>query len=182
MKTKILLTCLLLTAVAAQAQLKIGIKAGPNFATIDGLSDVKMRTGIHFGAFAEVKLSPNFAVQPEVLYSMQGAKIDREGFEDIKFDYLTVPVVAKFYLISDLLSLEAGPQFSFLVNDNAKLALDDPSTFDFAVVGGLGINITKSLIVQGRYVVGLTDASTDALRNADYKNHVIQISVGYAFF
>ncbi|HMI06958.1 MAG TPA: porin family protein [Flavobacterium sp.] len=178
MKKLIVLTVLLVGLFSAQAQLRIGIKAGPNFANLDGVSiDTKMKTGFHFGVAAELKLPANFAIEPEVLYSSQGAKVDSAVLDDIQYDYVTVPVLLKYYLISDLLSIEAGPQFSFLVNDNNDFDPGDSSTFDFAALGGVGVNLGKHLFLQGRYVVGLTDASA----NADVTNRVIQLSVGYMF-
>src|SRR5690606_20818809 len=106
----------------------------------------------------------------------QGAKVDSDAVDDINFNYVTVPVLAKFYLITDRLSVEAGPQFSFLIDDNVKDQFETES-FDFAAVGGLGLNITDNIFAQARYVVGLTDASKDA----EVKNRVIQVSLGYRF-
>lgn len=177
MKSKILLLLALIGSFnLAQAQLRIGIKAGANFANLEGISiDTKMRTGFHFGALAELKLPGSFALQPEVLYSSQGADIDEEALDDIQYDYITVPVMLKYYLVKDLFNIELGPQFAFLVNDNVDL--EDSSTFDFAAVGGVGVDLGKSFFVQGRYVLGLTDASADA----DVTNRVIQLSLGYKF-
>lgn len=177
MKSKIFLLLILMASFnLAQAQLRIGIKAGANFANLEGVSlDTKMRTGFHFGALAELKLPGSFALQPEVLYSSQGADIDEEAFQDIQYDYITVPVMLKYYLVKDLFNIELGPQFAFLVNDNVDI--EDSSTFDFAAVGGVGVDLGKSFFVQGRYVLGLTDASADA----DVTNRVIQLSLGYKF-
>lgn len=163
----------------AQAQLRIGIKAGPNFADLDGniAADTKMRTSFHFGAIAELKLPGSFALQPELLYSSQGAEVKTANVKDIQYDYITVPVMLKYYLISDIINIEFGPQFSFLINDDQNFDPDDSSTFDFAALGGLGVNLGQHFFVQGRYVLGLTDAST----NADIKNRVIQLSLGYKF-
>jgi hypothetical protein len=178
---KILLLFVLLCAISnAQAQLRIGVKAGANFADLDGVSfKTEMRTGFHFGAILELKLPGSLALQPELLYSSQGAKVNSAAFDDIQYDYITVPVMLKYYLIKDIIDVEIGPQFSFLVNDNVDFG--DSSTFDFAALGGVGVDLGDHVFLQGRYVLGLTSASTDALANADIKNKVIQISVGYKF-
>jgi opacity protein-like surface antigen len=74
-------------------------------------------------------------------------------------------------------SLELGPQASFLLSERNNFDIKDANTFDFAVVGGLGLNITKNLFIQGRYGLGLTDASKDA----EVKNSVVQVSAGIRF-
>lgn len=178
MKKLLVMAILFMAGLAnSNAQvLKFGLKAGVNFANLSG-TDAEGYDGLtsfHFGAVGEIKVFQNFAIQPEVLYSSQGAKSD--AFDDIKYDYITVPVLAKFYLITDKLSLEAGPQFSFLVNDNVDETIETES-FDFAAVGGLGFNFSKHVFAQARYVVGLTDTTKDA----DVKNAVIQLSIGYTF-
>ncbi|HLF53512.1 porin family protein [Flavobacterium sp.] len=162
------------TNVEAQA-IKFGVKAGANFSDFEG-NDINTSTltSYHFGALVEIKVFSKFAIQPEAMFSSQGAKV--EGSNDFKLDYINVPVLAKFYLISDRLSLDVGPQFGFLVDDNVAETFETES-FDFAAVGGIGLNITKNLFAQARYVVGLTEMS----KEAEVKNKVIQLSVGYTF-
>ncbi|WP_291118211.1 porin family protein [Flavobacterium sp. UBA6135] len=169
---------LLMHATSNAQFLKFGLKAGANFASLDGdgVSGLDTYTSFHFGGLVEFKVLENLSIQPEVLYSSQGAKVNEENIKDINFNYITVPVLAKIYLISEKLSLEAGPQFSFLMNDNLNDQLESKS-FDFAAVGGLGLQITDNVFVQGRYVLGLTDTTS----NAEIKNRVIQVSVGYRF-
>lgn len=176
---KAILTAVILCACAfnAQAQLlKFGIKAGPNFANfsggVDGI-DYSARTSFHAGLLVEFKATPSLGIQPELLYSSQGADVD--GFGDFNLDYVSVPVMAKFYVLGDKLSIDIGPQFSFLV-DEAEEALENES-FDFAVGGGASLYVTKSLFASARYTLGLTEASKDA----EVKNSVFQVSVGYMF-
>jgi opacity protein-like surface antigen len=178
---KAILSVIILMACGlnANAQVfKLGIKAGPNFANFTG-SDINTstRTGFHGGAAAELGITSKFAIAPEFLYSSQGADFD--GFGDVNFDYVAVPVLARIYILSDKLSIDVGPQFSFLV-DNSDEAFDNDGNqdFDFAVAGGLTLNLTKSIFLQARYTAGLTEASKDA----EVKNSVFQVSVGYYFF
>ena len=176
-KSLILAIALVFISINSHAQkVKFGLKAGANFANLTGndADGFDGLTSYHIGAVLELNILENFSVQPELLYSSQGAKQD--GFDDVKLDYVTVPVLAKFYLISDRLSLEAGPQFSFLVNDNLDNTFEKKD-YDFAAVGGLGFNFTKNIFAQARYVVGLTDTTKDA----EIKNSIIQVSLGYTF-
>lgn len=176
MKNLFLIAAALFLGVSASnaQDLKFGAKIGANFSTLDGGGiNGDNLTSFHVGILAELNLLENFSVQPELLYSSQGTEYQNE---DIKLDYLSLPVLAKFYLITDKLSLEAGPQFSFLVNDDVRGQFD-AKTFDFAAVGGLGYNLTSFIFVQARYVVGLTDTSKDA----SVTNKVIQLSAGLRF-
>lgn len=165
-----------------QSLINFGIKAGPNFASFNGGTDIdySSRTSYHAGLVAEIKAFPNMSIQPEFLYSSQGADVD--GVGDFNLDYISIPVLAKFYIVSDKVSLEAGPQFSFLVDQreqafNGITTSKDNNSFDFALAGGLGLNITQSFFAQARYTIGLTDISTEA----DVTNAVFQVSVGYMF-
>lgn len=182
--TSFILLAFFMGLFTSQAQfLKFGIKAGPNFANFSGgVSgiDYTSRTSFHAGAFLQIKPFENFALQPEVMYSSQGA--DVEGVGDFNLDYISVPVMARFFVISDRLSLDVGPQFSFLVDD-AEVVFDevagdaDTESFDFAVAGGVTLNVVGGLFVSGRYSIGLTEAS----KEAEVKNAVFQLSLGYTF-
>ena len=167
----------------SQAQmLKFGVKGGVNFANYTGGEisgvDFKTITSYHMGAVMELKVFENFAIQPELLYSTQGSEL--EGFgEQVKNElgYLSLPVLAKFYLTTNKLSLELGPQASVLVSERNEVDANDSNSFDFGLAGGLSYKITDGLFISGRYVAGLTEAKKDA----DVKNSVIQFSIGYMF-
>lgn len=180
MKTNLLILIFFVVGVTTtHAQgINFGLKAGANFSNLDGddANGFSTYTNFHFGALVELNVLQNFSIQPELLYSSQGAKVDAAAIKDIKYDYITVPVLAKFYLITDKLSLEAGPQFSFMINENVPDQFRTKS-FDFAVAGGLGLNLTKNIFAQARYVAGLTDTSKDA----EVTNRVIQLSIGFKF-
>ncbi|HEX8574799.1 MAG TPA: porin family protein [Flavobacterium sp.] len=171
---KIILLSVFLLGITSQAQLiKFGVKAGANFANLESEINTDNITSYHLGAVLEAKILPGFAIQPELMYSSQGATIEREDF---KLDYISVPVLGKFYLIPGKVALEAGPQFSFLVNEDTPVFYKSKS-FDFAILGGASVNITNDFFAQARYVIGLTDIT----KNSDAKNRVFQLSVGYRF-
>jgi hypothetical protein len=176
MKKALLATVLILScSLAANAQLlRFGVKAGPNFANFSGGDfDYSGRTSFHAGGVVEIKATPTFSIQPELLYTSQGA--DVEGVGDFNLDYVAVPVMGKFYIMSDKLSIDVGPQFSFLV-DEAEESFENES-FDFALAGGATLKITDSIFAQARYTAGLTEVSEEA----EVTNTVLQFSVGYMF-
>ena len=64
-----------------------------------------------------------------------------------------------------------------MLSERNDFDVKNAETFDFGVAGGLGLNITKNFFIQGRYVLGLTEASKDA----EVKNSVVQVSAGFTF-
>jgi opacity protein-like surface antigen len=180
MKKSFLVTTLLFAlSFSAQAQfLQFGIKAGLNYSNFSG-TDIQTDaiTSYHGGLIAEIKLLDKFAIQPELLYTTQGASYENAGKEfKNELGYIAIPVLAKIYL-SKSFSIELGPQASFLLNEKNNFDVADPNTFEFAVDAGLSFKITKNIFVQGRYVLGLTEISP----NADAKNSVLQLSAGLMF-
>jgi hypothetical protein len=173
----LLLSVVTMNSFYAQT-LKIGIKGGLNYAN---LTDTSIKTdaitSYHAGLITEISLSDSFALQPELLYSTQGASYKNAiGEFKNELGYISIPVLAKIYLNKSI-SLEMGPQASFLLSKKDEFNLNDYNSFDFSVNGGLGLKLTKSLFIQARYNLGLSEIS----KNADAKNSVFQLSAGILF-
>ena len=170
------------TGAFAQAQIAIGIKAGPNFATInadDPGTTYKNRTGYHFGAFGLIKLT-KIGIQPEILFSQQGTKVKVDGNDfESNFSYINIPIILKLYTIAGI-NLQAGPQFGFL----SKAEIDDDDAKDFvkssdvSLALGAGWDLPFGLTLDARYNLGLSDIN-DGISEDKVKNQVWQISVGY---
>jgi hypothetical protein len=184
MMKKILLVCLFLSAfLETKAQFaEFGIKGGLNFTNyrdgnISGF-DFETATNYHLGGLVEFSVLTNMNIQIELLYSTQGAQFERVGF-DVKNElgYISIPVLAKVYINNDNLSLEVGPQFSFLATERNRVGTTDTESYDFGLVGGLGLKLTDTFFIQARYVLGLSDVKP----NADIKNSAIQFSLGMMF-
>ncbi len=166
----------------------LGVKGGLNMSNFMGdVEDQGMRTSIHLGLLAEIIVSDNFSVQPELLYSGQGSTYtgSAPGFARTKLDYLTVPVLGKFGL-TDKLSFEAGPQLGFLVSAKRKTntsndKIEGVKTLDFGLNAGLEYELGSGVIFQGRYNLGLTDTGLTGDSNKRASNSVIQFSIGYLF-
>ncbi|UZO79676.1 PorT family protein [Aquimarina sp. ERC-38] len=178
MKKIILVTLVFISCThLAQAQdLKFGVKGGLNFAQInvdDGEfgPDTESKTGYHIGLVSQFSLLGMFAVQPELLYSAQGAK-------DFDLDYLNIPILFK-YKVAGIVSIEAGPQFGFLVNDNIADDFTNPELENFDLSGAIGAGVEFSdFFAQIRYNFGLSDS----VEGVDSKNNIFQVSVGYYIF
>jgi opacity protein-like surface antigen len=184
---------IILSAVAVFAfgfanaqEVKFGAKAALNVATLTGdVEDASSLVGFQVGGFAEIKISDKFSVQPELLYSAQGASFDGG---DTKLNYLNIPVMAKFY-VADAFSLEAGPQVGFLLSakSDGEDIKDFYSSTDFGINLGAGYDFTENLSVGLRYNFGLSNV-TDFGDLEDFigedisiKNNVFSVSVGYKF-
>ncbi|EPH13086.1 PorT family protein [Myroides odoratimimus] len=175
------------SANAQTPDVKIGAKAGLNVSNLTN-SDASSRTSMHVGAVVEIFVNEKFSIQPELLYSALGAKADALSFDEggfnfsketLKLDYITIPVMAKYYIVNGL-NVQAGPQFAF--NVNSKLASvdvkDDIKSFDFGVNFGAGYELPLGVFFDARYNVGLTKVGKNG---GDAKNGVFQLSVGYKF-
>jgi hypothetical protein len=181
-KILLVLTGVFFLANVNAQDVKFGVKGGVNFSNIEGEgTNLDARTGFHLGVITEISFSDKFSVQPEVLYSAQGAKLKNFGTSQI--DYLSVPILAKYYIVENF-SIEAGPQVSFLVNDVftfEESSKEDENlnaeSLDFGFNFGLGYKFDNGLFAQARYNLGITPIE----ENPDITNRVFQLSVGYQF-
>ncbi len=178
------------------------------------------------GVLGEYSLiEETFSVQAEILYSELGAKYEYNYTEDylrggeysynesgestIKLNYISVPVLAKYYFIPGF-SVEAGPQFGFNVSAKDEYEwssteiigdetfsdsgsgeddLDEIQTVDVGAVIGLTYELDFGLFFSARYVFGLSKVSNvgdDYIDDIDEyynssKNNVFQASAGFKF-
>jgi hypothetical protein len=197
------LFAILLLAITATAQVNFGIKAGANMAKITGDGwdtieafmdtpiDDKFKFGMAFGLMAEMPLGEGgFAIQPEVLYVMKGAKAEfpeaqAAGYDitmKVKQDYVEVPVLIKYNVPTEgsiSPCLFAGPVVAFnaaskIEADNVPVELADEipdgdiennKSVDFGITfgGGVGMVVgeTGRLTFDLRYTLGLTEVFDD---------------------
>ena len=188
MKKIILFVVAILAFGYADAQkTQFGVKAGVNFATLTGdAPGASSKVGFNVGGFAEIKISTKFSIQPELLYSTQGAKVESEGVNvDFNLSYLNIPVMAKYY-VSPKFSLEAGPQIGFLMSAKGKTmgeSVDIKDFFnstDFGINIGAGYDFTNQFSGGIRYNFGISNIAADSGGDS-VQNSVISLSVGYKF-
>ena len=198
MKKSVLIAVLavfgLTSTASAQELVYFGVKGGINFSnmTSDGFEDENSRTGFHLGLLSEIPVGDRFSIQPEVLYSTQGTEAfsNRYGQGEYKLDYIHVPVLAKVYLI-DGLSLEVGPSFNFLVEEEYELIAGEGfavidtevgSTFEFGGALGATYKFNNGFFTSARYTRGFTDAfDSDNWDEDAVNNNGIQLGVGFMF-
>lgn len=195
MKAKFLfpLMAAMFVSSSLMAQFHIGFKGGTNITKVDGQSfKDKFSYGYHLGAFAEIGLGGKFGLQPEVLFNQYSTTVDsnlnhvyqnvfNSNQSKVKLNYLSIPILLNYKLIGNFLNLQAGPQFSILMDQSKTLLQNGGKAFgdgDFAMVGGVQLNFS-SIRVVGRYIVGLNDIND--IDNQDrWKNQGFQVSLGLA--
>ncbi len=182
-KTIFSLCFLVMLSAAASAQsFQLGAKVGANLGKIDGES---FKDGYNFGyvlgGYVVLGINKTIGIQPELLFSQTNTTVD-SGFnnlpkpKDVHLNYLNIPILLNINA-SKLLTLQLGPQFSILTN-NQSLGDEVGSAFkggDFAAVLGAQLNFGL-LKVYGRYNIGLSNIS-DITDEANWKSQAIQVGI-----
>jgi len=186
-----------ITGIHSYAQLsiqsiQIGAKAGGNFYKVSGRSFEKaLYPGFSAGAYAELNFTPQWSLQPELLWSETISETANPEFGQVYpgaissklySNYVTLPVMIAFKPVPEL-SILLGPQIGYLVaqttgvlppNFNNK---DVFSKLDVGFAFGGQLNLGK-VKIGARYYVGLNNINgingTD-----DWRMHGLQAYVGY---
>ena len=147
---------------------RIGATAGYNISNFSGMKGMSSRPGVVVGGFVQYNFVGGFSIQPELLFSMEGAS----GFppltaypvgagpDNLIFNYVEVPILWKYNIFTSpvlplILDLYAGPDFAFNVAsrdkssimgngfDSNNSSLTHPFDFDIAVGGGPTLNLVN---------------------------------------
>ena len=179
---------ILMTGAANAQHVNIGIKGGLNLYTInnDNNEDFDTKAGFHLGLIGHIHMARQFALQPEILYSAQGAKYSSGGGDTkINLGYINVPVMFQ-YMFDNGFRLQAGPQVGFLTSAKAEtnnVSIDIKDSFkpiDFALGAGMGyVNPKSGFGIDARYNLGLSDINEDSPVKST--NRGFQIGVFYLF-
>lgn len=187
----------------AQVTFRPGVKAGVNvshFTQTDRTNEkFNSKTDFYAGVFGALKLTKIYTLQPELVYTRQGA--EREYFdtnnvrrtEDLDVSYLSVGVANKFTFKN--FNFQVGPTIDIKVNDSQKdIAPNDGSSqyyefnynpytgIDFAFFAGVGYDFTKNFGVEARIkkgIIPVNDSWGDSYDN--YTNVVFQVGATYTF-
>ncbi|HUP12486.1 MAG TPA: porin family protein [Niastella sp.] len=172
-------------AMNARAQkISGGIKGGFNITDVAGINGDN-RLSAHVGVFINSRITSQWSIQPELLYSGQGQqyRIGNEEFT-LALSYLQIPIMFQFHPTKQFY-IDFGPQIGILLsantkNDDDKWEADEYyKKADIGLAIGAGFNITRQVGIYGRYIVGLADISKNNL--PDYSNRVGQIGLSIKF-
>jgi len=190
------------------AKLNVGLKAGLNLAGINNTRYYESHVEINLlktpfgGVYLHYKPTPKFALQPELIYAVQGMNSKTESRNtDLKLSYLNISIMAKVYF-GKRFNVQFGPQAGFLVNAREKgiqrdytLAVSKVNinrreyykNADLAFCLGFGFDLPARLEIATRLNFGITNIEKNhetilfANRNGNgpVANRVIQFSLGY---
>jgi hypothetical protein len=189
MKKILILSLALLLGVGATAQVKYGVKAGLNVATLSAPKGVSYnaKPGFFVGGHVNFSFSEIVGLQPELVFSTQGAKYDGTK---LNFNYLNIPVLLDIRPFTDF-SILVGPQLGINVYKGAKAGGNSVSgsgfensfgkvnTLDFAAALGVQYAVAGHFVISARYNLGFTKAVKDADKGT--ANRVFQFGIGWTF-
>ncbi|HEY4065035.1 MAG TPA: porin family protein [Puia sp.] len=192
------------TSTESGLKAKFGIKGGLNLTSlyVDNVSSEHMKAGFDAGVYAKLPVTKGFSIQPELLYTVKGAKdtysnfIQGDGEYRFNLGYMELPVLAVINLAPNF-NLHLGGYAAYLVSANVKdvnndgsidgatdLNTDNFKRWDFGLIGGLGFDI-QNFTIGARYNYGLSqigksgNLSGDLTKNS--KNAGVSVYVGIAF-
>ena len=218
MKKKLLLliSIAISTISFAQTVPSFGVKAGisssgirgdavDNFTNLldfaKGNITTKDHTGFFAGGYANIPMSENFSIEPEVYYSQKGYELNGAlNLKGLDFlganakavllsQYVDMPILLKGNFNG--LQIFAGPQISYLAKADLKTTagvfginllnktMDATSQFnrwDVGVTGGIGYQFTNGFNISASYDYGLS--KLDANNNVNAFNRGIKLGVG----
>ncbi|WP_221391257.1 porin family protein [Dyadobacter sp. NIV53] len=159
-----------------------GPKAGINISNYTG-GDIESDAlvGYHFGGLLNFGIGKNFSIQPEVLFSTQGGKINDSGTKsNFKTSYVAVPVMIRLKTNGGFY-IEAGPQASFRTGEDVPDQTIDhfAKNLDLSIGAGIGYQSSIGLGIGARYMAGLSKVGDFEGNDIDpdFKNSVIQVSL-----
>ena len=182
-KVLVLISATFISILFLQAQeTHFGIKAGLNMAGLDikNDQDYDSKAGLYAGGLAHIHISKHFALQPELVFSMQGGE-DQVG--RLRLNYLNVPILAQF-MFNQGFRLQTGPQAGFLISSQKKVGgvevdYDNRySSFDFSWTFGAGYLFPQGIGIDARYNLGINDMDETTV---EARNRVFQVGLFYQF-
>ena len=201
---------LLMVGATYSQDIFLGPKIGVNWATLTGrdpLYDKKFMTGFNLGATMNISINDRFSIQPELFFSQQGYRADRE-IENLEattvqtLNYIKVPVLARYtFGEGDLRAyVNLGPYLGFMVGGRERVDIDgrevseeeidfdiqhELNRMDFGIALGGGALFRAGegdLMLDLRYGFGLMAVSDEVIFEAGRDaNSVWSLSVGYLF-
>lgn len=162
--------------VTAQHDKKLtpfGLKAGLNRSVVNGKELDGTATGfigleLYVSFFIDNELNKKWRFENEILFS----------FTD-HYHFIEIPLRMK-YQIHKKIILTAGPKLDFILNNDD--AIYDFNNFGVSVEMGMQYELTKRIISEFRYSLGLLPQINDFVLDIyDGRRNTIRLGLGYRF-
>ncbi len=198
---KLIITLSIITAMFFTTNVKaqflsFGVKGGLNLSDISVHIEHGMKAGYHAGLLGRLNITEVIAVQPEILFSTKGTKIDLNGGNilgyqldesNISFNMNHIDVPVKAIISFMDAEIQIGPYVSFLISNPkynvkgtkieealnslgmASEGVLDKKNFkalDYGITAGIGYNISN-FFVSASYNYGLGKVA-DKEKFSDY--------------
>ena len=179
---------LLLTGAVQSQHINIGIKGGLNSYTILGDNNTSYNSKLSYnvGLLGHIHINSSFAVQPEIVYSVQGTAYKIGGVDiNLNLNYINIPFNFQ-YMFDNGFRLQAGPQLGILTSANlvtgdivTDLKANYKSTDIGVTVGMSYVKPDTGFGIDIRYNHGLTSInSNDAINSY---NRGVQFTLFFLF-
>lgn len=190
----------------AQSGVRFGLKGGVNGAKLIG-EDAKLdgnwkdRIAYCGGILISFNLGNILAIQPEVMYTMKGAKMNDIDIGGQLFNakitagYIEIPLLLKLRLPLGIITpfVFGGPSVGFRLGDAKAVfestggsfteTIEEFEKYDYGAVIGGGLELNRNLWIDVRYSTGLKKLIKEAGEGTllDYRNAVLSATVSIVF-
>ncbi|MDX1827991.1 MAG: DUF5777 family beta-barrel protein [Lutibacter sp.] len=167
---KLLLTVVItvVTMVSMSAQTSFGVTSGYLSAEskldLEGTKFTDSNSGFYVGIVADIKVSEEFHVQPELVYT---------NISDLSF--MQIPIMAKFY-VADKFSLQVGPEITYTL----EKTYGDATKFNIGLGLGAAYDFSEKFFIESRYTFQVNNYYTG---NQDVTSRInfLNVGLGYKF-
>ncbi|WP_281631848.1 porin family protein [Flavobacterium luteolum] len=152
---------------------EFGVKGGFNMSNLydsgDNVDDNNVLYGFNAGVYATLPISDFVAIQPELLFTTKGAKLEynnafASGDAKFRLNYIELPLLVRVNVTKNF-NIHAGGYASYLVSSKVSgngtvdfdqdIDTDDLNKFDAGLSAGVGVDFNP-ISVGLRYNYGLT--------------------------
>ncbi len=183
-----------------------GLKAGVNYGKYTpnkNSIDYNYKLGFYVGGFYIFEMEERWKFQPEILFSLQGSKINVNNIvikdtngnplpnaSPFDFEYeineltISVPLMIKLYF-SNHFYLESGPQFGFIIDRkiNSSQQLLSGTDDSFIIQNGdrfdFGVSLGIGYIISEKIGINLRAFSGSIKRDDAIKSFVFNVGIEY---
>lgn len=152
---------------------KLGFIGGYVYAEVNGEKENATwndyGSGAYAGGFIDIYINEKFHLQPAINFAHVN-----------DFNILYLPLMLKYIIGGKGFNIQGGTQVTYLLGNREITGTKDQ--FGWELGAGVGIDITKSIFIQGRYTYEVSSRKVDdflGLPSQNFKFNNIMIGIGY---